>query len=59
MLKQNRPIRLHLKKETLRQLGSDELAGVGGGVLNETCTCRASGCSASVSQHPWNQGCCH
>jgi hypothetical protein len=59
MRKQNRPIRLHLKKETLRQLVSDELVGVAGGILREDCTMRASGCSLSVTQHPWNQICCN
>lgn len=59
MLKSDRRIRLQLRKETLRQLGADELADVKGGILDETCTCRASGCSASVTQHPWNQPCCN
>lgn len=59
MRKQDRRIRLNVKKETLRRLVSDELADVAGGLLGETCTCRASGCSASVTQHPWNQPCCN
>lgn len=59
MFKQDRRIRLRLRKETLRKLGADELAAVNGGILGETCTCRASGCSASVTQHPWNQVCCN
>lgn len=43
----------------MRRLAADELEQVKGGLLGDTCTCRLSGCSASVSQHPWNQICCN
>jgi len=59
MQNRNRRVRLELKKETLRRLAADELEQVKGGLLGDTCTCRASGCSASVTQHPWNQMCCN
>jgi len=59
MDRRNRRVRLELRKETLRRLADDELGVVAGGALPDTCTCRASGCSASVTQHPWNQNCCY
>jgi hypothetical protein len=55
----SRRVRLKLRRETLRRLGADDLEGVNGGVMRETCTVRASGCSESVTQHPWNQICCN
>jgi hypothetical protein len=61
MPKKTGPVRLLVRKETLRRLGAGELEAVHGGAgsLRDTCTCRASGCSASVTQHPWNQPCCN
>lgn len=59
MSKQERRIRLHLRKESLRRLTSDELDAAAGGLVRDTCTCRLSGCSESVTQHPWNQMCCN